>query len=346
MAVERKLIEENKRRLLMTEFLARESARAGFGGCEIQRTPLGLRIRLVAERPGFVIGRRGSTIQRITAELADKFDLDNPQIEVEEADDPNLNPQIMAQKMAEALERGWHFRRAGHSTVRRIMGSGAKGVQITLTGKLTGSRGRMEKFTSGHIKHCGEPAEEFMARGYAMAKKKLGTIGVQVKIMSPDAKLPDEVSVVDPGQRTERALEISREAVEDEAAAEEALEEIEEQSPLPADEEAPESEGEALEDEGTVEEPEAAVEQAEEPEKTKEPAGEPEPEPMPDLSHYELTDLPGVGPSKAEALEEAGYSVGKIQEATAEELAGVSGIGPKLSEQIKQAVDELEEGGA
>ncbi len=323
MAVERKLIEENKRRLLMTEFLAREAARAGFGGCEIQRTPLGLRIRLVAERPGFVIGRRGSTIQRITKELSDKFDLDNPQIEVEEADDPNLNPQIMAQKMAEALERGWHFRRAGHSTVRRIMGSGAKGVQITLTGKLTGSRGRMEKFTSGHIKHCGQPAEEFMDRGYAMAKKKLGTIGVQVKIMSPDAKLPDEVNVLEPGQRPQEAIEISEEAIEDEKRAEEALEEIEEKSPIPA--------GEVPE---TEEEPAEAIE-------------EPEDEPPAEetgLSQYALTDIPGVGPSKADALDEAGYTVSSIFEASAEDLAEVPGIGPKLSEKIKNAVNDLEEG--
>lgn len=341
MAVERKLIEENKRRLLMTEFLAREAARAGFGGCEIQRTPLGLRIRLVAERPGFVIGRRGSTIQRITRELSEKFDLDNPQIEVEEADDPNLNPQIMAQKMAEALERGWHFRRAGHSTVRRIMGSGAKGVQITLTGKLTGSRGRMEKFTSGHIKHCGQPAEEFMDRGYAMAKKKLGTIGVQVKIMSPDAKLPDEVNVLEPGQRPEEAIKISEEAIEEAALAEEALEEIEEKSPIPAGE-TPGTDEEPAE---AVEEPEPVADAEEAPEEAEPETPAPDPSPAGvDLSEHALTDIPGVGPSKADALEEAGFTVATLYEATAEDLAEVPGIGPKLSEKIKDAVKDLAEG--
>lgn len=343
MAVERKLIEENKRRLLMTEFLAREAARAGFGGCEIQRTPLGLRIRLVAERPGFVIGRRGSTIQRITAELAEKFDLDNPQIEVEEADDPNLNAQIMAQKMAEALERGWHFRRAGHSTVRRIMGSGAKGVQITLTGKLTGSRGRMEKFTSGHIKHCGEPAEQFMQRGYAMAKKKLGTIGVMVRIMDPDAKLPDEVNVVDPGQRPPEAIEIAEEYVEDQAQAEAELAEIEEKAPITADEETPSSEGEPIEAEPETEEAEEAEEETGEAPAEPEPAEEPEPAPAAAADHA-LTDIPGVGQAKADALEDAGFDFASVLEASEEDLAEVSGIGPKLSEKIKQAATELAEG--
>ncbi len=322
MAVERKLINENMRRLLMTEFLHREAARAGFGGCEIQRTPMGLRIRLVAERPGFVIGRRGSTIQRITRDLKEKFDLENPQIEVEEAENPNLNPQIMAQKMAEALERGWHFRRAGHSTVRRIMDSGAKGVQIVLTGKLTGSRGRMEKFTSGHIKHCGEPADQFMKRGYAVAKKKLGTIGVKINVMDPDAKLPDDIQVVAPGEVPERAQEIAEEAIEDEAEAEAALEEIEEAVEAEAETEAPEPD------------------EAETPEPEPEPAAEATAEIPSDVG---LTDIPGVGKAKAEALEEAGYDVAGIAEAGEDDLAEVPGIGPKLAEKIKRAVREIQE---
>ncbi len=333
MAVERKLIQENKRRLLMREFLAREAARAGFGGCEITRTPLGLRIRLVAERPGFVIGRRGSTIQRITRELAEKFDLDNPQIEVEEAGDPNLNPQIMAQKMAEALERGWHFRRAGHSTVRRIMGSGAKGCQIILTGKLTGSRGRMEKFTAGHIKHCGEPALQFMEQGYAMAKKKLGTIGVKVAIMDQHARLPDEVNVLATAKRTERAVEIADEAAEGEEA-EAAHEEIEkavsEDKPAEAEPEPSKITEEQIEaDIAEAEEVEAEVEAAA-------TAG--------GSGGAKLTDIPGVGKAKADALEGMGFDYQAVLEASADELAEVSGIGPKLSKKIKRAVQELEEG--
>jgi small subunit ribosomal protein S3 len=338
-AVERKLIQENKRRLLMREFLARESARAGFGGCEIKRTPLGIRIRLVAERPGFVIGRRGSTIQRITDDLAEKFDLENPQIEVEESEDPHLNAQIQAQKMSEALERGWHFRRAGHSTVRKIMNSGAKGCQIILTGKLTGSRGRMEKFTAGHIKHCGEPAENFMREGYAMAKKKLGTIGVQVKIMSPDAKLPDDVTIVDPENRPQAAHDIKQEVVEREEKAQEALEEIEEESPLPED--APESEGPGLEEELEDETDDDQPEQTED-EVAEDPEPEPEPEPA-TTSDHELTDIPGIGPSTAENFEDEGLAYEDVVDASEEDLTEVSGVGPATAEKIKDAVTKLEE---
>lgn len=213
MAVERKFVDEAVKRMMLKEYLARETARAGFGHVEIQRNPMGTRIVMEAERPGLVIGRGGRTIKKITADVKATFDLDNPQIEVNEVDHPNLNPQVMAQRLAEALERGWHFRRAGRSTLRRIMESGAKGCQITLAGKLTGQRSRTNKFTDGHIKHCGETSMEWMQRGFAVAKKKLGTIGVKIEIMDPKARLPDEITVGGPGHTPEAARE-RREAEE------------------------------------------------------------------------------------------------------------------------------------
>jgi len=198
MASERKFIKENMKRVMIKEFLLNRTQDAGFGGVTIQRTPLGTRVTLTVERPGMVIGRHGGLIKQLTEILETDFDLDNPQVEVQEARNPNNNAQIMAQKLAFALERGWHFRRGGHSTVRRIMEGGAKGCQVTLAGKLTGDRHRTEKFKQGHIKFCGEPALQWMQRGYAVAKKKSGVIGVTVRIMDPNALLPDIVEIHEP----------------------------------------------------------------------------------------------------------------------------------------------------
>ncbi|HEV8359010.1 MAG TPA: 30S ribosomal protein S3, partial [Candidatus Thermoplasmatota archaeon] len=169
MAVERKLVDEHVRRVMVREYLKKETERAGFGGVDIQRTPMGTRITLIAERPGFVIGRRGATIKKLTDDLQTRFKLDNPQIDVQEDPNPSINASIMAMKLAEALERGWHFRRAGHSTLQRIMQGGAKGCQIIISGKITGGRSRREKFTAGHIKHCGEPALQWMDVGRSVA---------------------------------------------------------------------------------------------------------------------------------------------------------------------------------
>ena len=196
MTGERKFIRENTNRILIKEFLIKKIEGAGFGGMNIQRTPMGTRINILVERPGMVIGKSGSKIKELTEAIKDNFNVDNPQIEIEEAGSKaSLNAKIMAEKLAEALERGWHFRRAGHSTVRRIMDAGAKGCQIIIAGKLTGARHRTEKFTQGHVKYCGETAKEVMDIGYAVAKLKAGVLGVKVRIMKPDAKLPDEIKL-------------------------------------------------------------------------------------------------------------------------------------------------------
>jgi len=196
MAGERKFIRESTNRILIKEFLIKEVEGAGFGGMTIQRTPMGTRINIIVERPGMVIGKSGSKIKKITADIKEHFDVDNPQIEIQEAGgSASLNAQIMAEKLASALERGWHFRRAGHSTVRRIMAAGAKGCQVVIAGKLTGARHRTEKFTEGHIKYCGETAREMMDRGFAVAKLKAGVLGVKVGIMKPNVVLPDEIQI-------------------------------------------------------------------------------------------------------------------------------------------------------
>ncbi|MCK5398250.1 MAG: 30S ribosomal protein S3, partial [Thermoplasmata archaeon] len=162
MGGERKFIEDNVKRALLREYLKEQVKRAGFGGADIQRTPMGTRVTLITERPGLVIGRKGSSIKALTDAIEFDFGFNKPQVEVVEVENANLSAQIMAEKLASALERGWHFRRAGHSTVRRIMENGAKGCQVIISGKLTGQRHRTEKFKEGHIKFCGEPKLQWM----------------------------------------------------------------------------------------------------------------------------------------------------------------------------------------
>lgn len=227
MASERKFVAENIRRVLLKEYLMKEVSRAGFGGLDVQRTPMGTRVILTTERPGLVIGRRGQTIKNLTTVIEDRFGFENPQIEVQEVENASLNAQIMAEKLAFSLERGWHFRRAGHSTVRRIMDAGARGCHIIVAGKLTGQRHRTEKFKEGYIKFCGEPKANFIDHGYAVAKLKMGVIGVTVEIMAKDAKLPADITVLN---KTEAAAVLpdlfaapapEAPAAEDEAPAEE-----------------------------------------------------------------------------------------------------------------------------
>jgi len=190
-----KMIRRNVDRQLVREYLLKETERAGFGGLTFNRTPEGTKVTLQAEQVGRVIGRRGKVIHDLQRRLQEDFDLDNPQLEVEEIEESRTNAQVMASRLASSLERGWFFRRAGHSTVQNIMDAGARGCIVILSGKITGARHRVEKFQKGHIKYCGETALEFMDVGFSTAVKKLGTIGCTVRIMRPGTKLPHEIAI-------------------------------------------------------------------------------------------------------------------------------------------------------
>jgi small subunit ribosomal protein S3 len=195
MADEHQFIENGLQRSQIDEFFAEELGRAGYGGMEVAKTPMGTQIVLKAEKPGMVIGKGGKNIRKVTRELEERFNLDDPQIDVQEVDEPDLNARIVADRLANALERGWYFRKAGHTTIDRIMEAGALGAEIVLSGKVTGARSRVEKFNRGYIKHNGEPAEEIVDEGQGVAVMKLGTIGVTVKIIPPGAELPDDFSI-------------------------------------------------------------------------------------------------------------------------------------------------------
>ncbi|MDZ7701445.1 MAG: 30S ribosomal protein S3 [Halobacteriales archaeon] len=242
MADELQFIEDGLQRSQIDEFFASELARAGYGGMDLAKTPMGTQIVLKAEKPGMVIGKGGKNIRAITSELENRFDLDDPQIDVQEVDEPDLNAQIVADRLANALERGWYFRKAGHVTLERIMDAGALGAEIVLSGKVTGNRGRVEKFTDGYVKHNGEPAETIVDRGKGVSVMKLGTIGVNVMIIPPDADLPDDFRIVDEsdgdGEDVEDAIEgpddeapapTADDAADEAAAVEEAVDAVEEE---------------------------------------------------------------------------------------------------------------------
>ncbi len=127
----------------------------------------------------------------------------------------------MAERLANALERGWYFRKAGQSIIRRVMEAGALGCEVVIAGKLTGARARVQKFSDGYIKHCGEPSNTIVEKGYAVAVKKLGVIGVQVKIIPAGAKIPDHFEVTAKREKPRVAEEIAVTSV-----GEEVLEEI------------------------------------------------------------------------------------------------------------------------
>jgi small subunit ribosomal protein S3 len=265
MADELQFIEDGLQRSQIDEFFADELGRAGYGGMDVAHTPMGTQIVLKAEKPGMVIGKGGKNIRKITTALEERFDLEDPQIDVQEVDEPDLNARIVADRLANALERGWYFRKAGHTTIDRIMDAGALGAEIVLSGKVTGARSRVEKFARGYIKHNGEPAEEIVDEGQGVAVMKLGTIGVTVKIIPPGADLPDDFRVAEEADVENLVVDEADEGVEDllegteEVDADEGAADFEEVETPAGDEEFEEPE---FDEEEVIEATEEAAEQA------------------------------------------------------------------------------------
>lgn len=196
----------------LDEYFKKMLASAEYGYMIFQPSSSATKITLKVGRVGLAIGRRGKTIKALSEGVKSILGNDNVQIEVEALDEPEIFPQVMAQRLASSLERGRHFRRSAYGTIRRIMASGALGCEITVSGKITSQRARVENFREGFVAKTGDPATKYVVRGYAAAKIKRGTLGVTVLIMVPDAILPDAVEII--AEPTHTSREIIREGVE------------------------------------------------------------------------------------------------------------------------------------
>jgi len=308
MSVVKRIIRDSIERVQVDELLAEEYEQAGYGGIQLTKTPLGAQINLFAMRPGRVIGKRGKAIKEASEKLETQLGLPNPQITVIEVEVPELNPMIMASRVANALERGVHFRRSVFWSLNRIMESGALGCEIILKGPLRSARSRFERVVEGYVPKSGDPAQRYVKSATIHVKMKRGILGVTVNIVSPDAKFPDKVSLKNLPDieyqlpiipKTPEPVETEEVVTEDEMVEidlqEEAELELEEETEVVEELETPEATEEILveepepEIEETVETPEADLVPTEEEEEAEPQVveAEPEPEPLPEVEVQE-----------------------------------------------------------
>ena len=217
MSIVKRFITEAIKKTEIDEFLQKKLERAGYGGVDLSKTPLGTHVVIYAMRPGIVIGRGGETIKDLAMTLEENFKLANPQISVSEIEVPEFNASVIASRIASALQRGVHFRRAGFWALNQVMEAGALGAEIVISGKLRTERARFEKFRAGYFPRCGHPALKYMKKAEAHVQLKPGIIGVRVKIMPPDAKFPDKIQITQelPPEEIEEKLEEKPEKLED-----------------------------------------------------------------------------------------------------------------------------------
>jgi small subunit ribosomal protein S3 len=196
LAVERKFIEDSISRYRIAEYLERELDRAGFSSVEIQRTPVVTRIAVEVTKPGKVIGRKGGSIKDLTASIAERFKIDNPNISITEVTKIELEPRLMAKSVVRQIETGKNVRRVLHFSLKRVMESGALGAEIVASGKIgaKGGRARCMRVSAGYIPKAGEPTR-LVRESHVTAYPKSGAIGVLVRIVPPGTVFPDKKDI-------------------------------------------------------------------------------------------------------------------------------------------------------
>lgn len=196
--IERKFIKEKLSDYKIQKFLLKNFERSSYSHAVIQKTPLGDKIIIFSSRPGMIVGRGGENLKKITQKLKD-LGIQNPQVDVQEVDNQMLDPSLIAERIVEMfLKMGTgRFKFIGHNICEKVLLAGAKGVQVTLAGRIPAARAKMWKFIMGFLPKCGSVAYEDVDQSFRIANLKTGVIGVRVKILPPNVRMPDEVLLLD-----------------------------------------------------------------------------------------------------------------------------------------------------
>ncbi len=166
---------------------------AGISKIEIERFSKQIRLRVFAARPGIIIGKKGSEISLLKAEL-EKMLEPSVLIDIKEIRRPEVDAQLVAENIALQLERRIAFRRAMKRSVSSAMRFGAKGIKIICAGRLGGAEmARTEWYKEGRI-----PLHTLRADidyGFIEANTTYGTIGIKTFIFKGEVVSPGEQSL-------------------------------------------------------------------------------------------------------------------------------------------------------
>ena len=195
---EKKTVQLKKEEFSIREYIKRFLGKGKVSRVRIEYTPIGEKIIVSSHKPGLVIGKKGENINRLTDVLKKRFKLENPHIDIDEIIKPEFDAQIMADEIAISLERlgPLKFKVIAYRTLQKVIGAGALGVEIILSGKLPGKRAKAWRFAQGYLKKVGDSAK-VVDRAQSRAQTKPGTVGIKVSILSPDVVLKDRIKIDD-----------------------------------------------------------------------------------------------------------------------------------------------------
>jgi len=167
------------------DYLMSQLEAAAVSRIEVERTRDRLRVDVHTARPGIVIGRRGAEADRLRRQLARITHNANIQLNIQEIKQPELDAALIAQGIADQLQRRISFRRAMKRAIQTVQKAGAQGVRVQCSGRLGGSEmARKESYREGRV-----PLHTLRADidyGFREAKTSTGRIGIKVWIYKGD----------------------------------------------------------------------------------------------------------------------------------------------------------------
>ena len=195
--IEREFVAQKTKEYYIKKYIEEKLNRVGISQIRLKKIPLGEKIIIDTSRPSLVVGSKGANIKDLTKVLKTKFNLENPQVEINEVRNPFLDANIVAEQIANSLERfgSARFKGVGHKMMGNVIRAGAMGVEIIISGKIPGARAKSWRFYQGYLKKCGDIAVSGVRKAQKSALLKSGIIGIKVAIMPPNLILPDKIEV-------------------------------------------------------------------------------------------------------------------------------------------------------
>lgn len=171
-------------------FIKKKLNHAGIARIEIERSAKRVRLKIFTARPGIVIGKKGSEIERLKKEL-ESLVSQEVLIDIQEVRKPEVDAQLVAENIAMQIERRVAFRRAMKRGVTSAMRFGAEGVKIICSGRLGGAEmARREQYKEGRV-----PLHTLRADidyGFTEARTTYGIIGVKVFVFKGEILQKDQ----------------------------------------------------------------------------------------------------------------------------------------------------------
>ena len=192
--MEKKFFQLKEQELEIKEYIKKNYSYVS--SVKVEKIPIGEKIIIRTAKPYLIGGRRGEGIDQLTEVLKKRFNLENPQIEIQIINNLFLDAPSVAEYIKKSIEHfgPLSFKVVAYKTLEKIKAAGASGAEIRLSGKLPSEKAKSWRFSFGNLCKSGNYKEELVDYAEAQAKTIPGIVGIKVWILRPEIVLPDQLA--------------------------------------------------------------------------------------------------------------------------------------------------------